>query len=83
MNLKPKQMAWVEAAAAAGYPAGSVIGYPEIDAICASMGGVTRPWWLINNKNYRAGRGKFLVPDSAAALSAAPAPAVAAEGAAG
>ena len=71
MNLKPKQKAWVDAATAAGYPAGSVVGYPEIDAICASMGGVTRPWWLINNKNYRAGRGKFLVPDCAAPLAVA------------
>ena len=62
MIFKPKQKAWVEAAAAAGYSAGSVIGYPEIDAVCASMGGVTRPWWLINNSDYRAGRGQFRIP---------------------
>jgi len=84
MIFKPKQRAWVEAAAAAGFPAGAVVGYPEIDAICASMGGVTRPWWLINNKEFRADRGKFMIPVEGApavpvvAAPAAPAAAVAA-----
>ena len=63
MNFKPKQKAWVDAAAAAGYPAGAIVGYPEIDAVCESMGGVTRPWWMINNPDYRAGRGKFRIPE--------------------
>ena len=62
MIFKPKQKAWVEGAAAAGFPAGTVVGYAEIDSICESMGGVTRPWWLINDKNFRAGRGKFMIP---------------------
>jgi len=73
MIFKPKQKAWVEAAATAGFPAGSVVGYPEIDNICASMGGVTRPWWLINNADFRAGRGKFMIPhEGAPAVAAAP-----------
>jgi MoxR-like ATPase len=62
MIFKPKQKAWVEAAIAAGFPAGSVVGYTEIDAVCAAMGGVTRPWWIINNPEFRAGRGKFMIP---------------------
>ena len=62
MIFKPKQKAWVDAAAAMGFPAGSVVGYPEIDSVCESMGGVTRPWWLINDANFRAGRGKFMIP---------------------
>jgi MoxR-like ATPase len=62
MIFKPKQKAWVDAAAVAGYPAGTVVGYPEIDHICDSMGGVTRPWWIINNAEFRAGRGKFMIP---------------------
>ena len=69
MIFKPKQKAWVEAAVAAGFPAGSVVGYTEIDAVCATMGGVTRPWWIINNPDFRAGRGKFMIPvEGAAAL---------------
>jgi MoxR-like ATPase len=62
MIFKPKQKAWVEAASAAGFPAGAVVGYPEIDAVCAAMGGVTRPWWLINDPYFRADRGKFMIP---------------------
>ena len=62
MIFKPKQRAWVEAASAAGFPAGAVVGYPEIDAVCAAMGGVTRPWWLINDAAFRADRGKFMIP---------------------
>ena len=38
MIFKAKQKAWVDAAAAAGFPAGSVVGYTEIDSICESMG---------------------------------------------
>ena len=73
MIFKPKQKAWVEAAAAAGHPAGSVVGYPEIDAVCESMGGATRPWWLINNSDFRAGRGKFMIPhEGAPTVAAAP-----------
>lgn len=71
MILKPKQEAWVRAAELAGFPAGSIVGYPEIDAICESMGGATRPWWMINDKAHRAGRGKFCIP-SAEASEAAP-----------
>ena len=63
MIFKPKQKAWVEAAAAMGFPAGSVVGYPEIDSICASIGGVTRPWWMINDAVHRAGRGQFRIPE--------------------
>jgi hypothetical protein len=66
MIFKPKQRAWVDGAAAAGFPAGTVIGYAEIDSICESMGGVTRPWWLINDANFRAGRGKFMIPEEGA-----------------
>jgi len=62
--LKPKQKAWVDAATAAGFPAGSIVGYPDIDAICESMGGVTRPWWMINDKSHRAERGKFRIPSA-------------------
>ena len=62
--FKPKQLAWLAAAETAGFPAGSVVGYPEIDAVCESLGGVTRPWWMINDASFRAGRGKFLIPDS-------------------
>ena len=61
--FKPKQLAWLQAAANLGFPAGSVVGYAEIDSNCESLGGVTRPWWMINDKDYRAGRGKFLIPD--------------------
>ena len=71
MILKPKQEAWVRAAELAGFPTGSIVGYPDIDAICESMGGVTRPWWMINDKAHRAGRGKFRIP-SAEASEAAP-----------
>ncbi len=79
MIFKPKQKAWVEAAAAAGFPAGSIVGYPEIDAVCASMGGVTRPWWLINNTDFRADRGKFTIPvEGAASVPVVAAPAAAA-----
>jgi MoxR-like ATPase len=79
MIFKPNQRAWVEAAAAAGFPAGSVVGYPEIDAVCVSMGGVTRPWWLINNTDFRANRGKFLIPvEGAASVPVVAAPAAAA-----
>ncbi len=70
MIFKPKQKAWVEAAAAAGYPAGSIVGYPEIDAVCAAMGGVTRPWWLINDAYFRADRGKFMIPVEGAPTTA-------------
>ena len=66
MTFKPKQRAWIEAAAAAGYPAGSIVGYPEIDAVCESLGGVTRPWWMINNADHRAGRGQFRIPEEGA-----------------
>ena len=62
MMFKPKQKAWVDAAAAMGFPQGSVVGYPEIDSVCDSLGGVTRPWWIINNTDFRAGRGKFMIP---------------------
>jgi MoxR-like ATPase len=62
MIFKPKQKAWIDAAAAMGFPQGSVVGYPEIDSVCDSMGGVTRPWWIINNTDFRAGRGKFMIP---------------------
>ena len=72
MIFKEKQRAWVDAAAALGHPAGSVVGYPEIDAICESMGGVTRPWWLINDKSFRAGRGRFTIPVEGAPSTAAP-----------
>ena len=71
MMFKPKQKAWVDAAAAAGHPAGSIVGYPEIDAVCEAMGGVTRPWWLINNSDFRAGRGKFMIPQEGAPAAAA------------
>ena len=74
MMFKPKQKAWVDAAAAAGFPAGSVVGYPEIDSICESMGGVTRPWWIINNKEFRAGRGQFMIPTEGAPTVPAAAP---------
>ena len=70
MIFKAKQKAWVDAAAAAGFPAGSVVGYTEIDSICESMGGATRPWWLINDKAFRAGRGKFMIPQEGAATVA-------------
>jgi MoxR-like ATPase len=73
MIFKPKQRAWVEAASAAGFPAGAVVGYPEIDAVCAAMGGVTRPWWLINDAAFRADRGKFMIPvEGAPAAPVAP-----------
>ena len=72
MIFKEKQRAWVDAAAALGHPAGSVVGYPEIDAICESMGGVTRPWWLINDKSFRAGRGRFTIPVEGAPSTASP-----------
>ena len=79
MIFKEKQRAWIEAAAALGHPAGSVVGYPEIDAICESMGGVTRPWWMINNKSFRAGRGQFAIPiegaPSVPSVGVAPTPA--------
>ena len=79
MIFKEKQRAWVDAAAALGHPAGSVVGYPEIDAICESMGGATRPWWIINDKTFRAGRGRFTIPVEGAAATPAPsAPTVAA-----
>jgi len=79
MIFKPKQKAWVEAAVAAGFPAGSVVGYTEIDAVCATMGGVTRPWWIINNPDFRAGRGKFMIPvEGAASVPVVAAPAAAA-----
>ena len=79
MTFKPKQKAWVEAAAAAGFPAGSVVGYPEIDTVCAAMGGVTRPWWLINNSDFRADRGKFMIPvEGAPTVPVAAAPVAAA-----
>ena len=72
MIFKPKQKAWVDAAATLGFPAGTVVGYPEIDSICESMGGVTRPWWIINDANFRAGRGKFMIPaEGAPSLSQA------------
>jgi hypothetical protein len=74
MIFKPKQKAWVEAAAAMGFPAGSVVGYPEIDSICESMGGATRPWWMINDAAHRAGRGQFRIPEEGATVAAAPAP---------
>ena len=67
MNFKPKQKAWVDAANAAGFPAGSIVGYPEIDIVCEAMGGVTRPWWIINNTEFRAGRGQFMIPVEGAA----------------
>ena len=73
MIFKPKQKAWVDAAAAAGHPAGAIVGYPEIDAVCETMGGVTRPWWMINNPDYRAGRGKFRIPEEGAPASSVPA----------
>ena len=76
MMFKPKQKAWVDAAAAMGFPAGSVVGYPEIDSVCESMGGATRPWWIINNKDFRAGRGKFMIPVEGAPVVPAAAPAV-------
>jgi hypothetical protein len=72
MQFKPKQRAWVDAAAVAGYPAGTVVGYPEIDHVCHSMGGVTRPWWIINNTDFRAGRGKFMIPVEGAPSVVAP-----------
>ena len=72
MIFKEKQRAWVDAAAALGHPAGSVVGYPEIDDICESMGGVTRPWWLINDKSFRAGRGRFTIPVEGAPSAALP-----------
>jgi hypothetical protein len=81
MIFKPKQKAWVEAAAAMGFPAGSVVGYPEIDSICESMGGATRPWWMINDTTHRAGRGQFRIPEegvspaSTQRQASAPAPA--------
>ena len=78
MIFKPNQKAWVEAAAALGYPAGAIVGYPEIDTVCASIGGVTRPWWIINNADFRAGRGKFRIPEEGAPNTVAAAPAVAA-----
>lgn len=56
---KPAQDEFLRAAEKAGHPAGSILGYPEIDAI---VGSGTRPWWLINAKEHRAGRGKFLLP---------------------
>ena len=74
MMFKPKQKAWVDAAAAMGFPAGSVVGYPEIDSVCESMGGATRPWWIINNADFRAGRGKFMIPAEGAPVVPAAAP---------
>jgi len=56
---KPKQDAFLRAAEAAGFGAGSSIGYAEIDSI---VGDATRPWWLINAIEHRAGRGKFELP---------------------
>ncbi len=81
MILKPKQEAWVRAAELAGFPAGSIVGYPDIDAICESMGGVTRPWWMINDKAHRAGRGKFRIPSAEASEAAPIAPPVPVEAA--
>jgi MoxR-like ATPase len=79
MIFKPKQKAWIDAAAAAGFPAGTVVGYPEIDAVCDTMGGVTRPWWIINNAEFRAGRGKFMIPvEGAPAVPVVAAPVAAA-----
>ena len=78
MMFKPKQKAWIDAAAAMGFPEGSVVGYPEIDSVCESMGGATRPWWIINNADFRAGRGKFMIPVEGAPVVPAAAPVVAA-----
>lgn len=78
MMFKPKQKAWIDAAAAMGFPEGSVVGYPEIDSVCESMGGATRPWWIINNADFRAGRGKFMIPVEGAPIVPAAAPVVAA-----
>jgi len=76
MIFKPKQKAWVDAAAAMGFPQGSVVGYPEIDSVCDSMGGMTRPWWIINNADFRAGRGQFMIPVEGAPVVPTAAPAV-------
>jgi MoxR-like ATPase len=69
---KPKQDAFLRAADAAGFPAGSIVGYAEIDSI---VGDATRPWWLINAVEHRAGRGKFLLPAIGGAVAPAPKPA--------
>jgi MoxR-like ATPase len=69
---KPKQDEFLRAAEAAGFPAGSIVGYAEIDSI---IGDSTRPWWLINAVEHRAGRGKFELPAIGGAVAAAaPAP---------
>jgi MoxR-like ATPase len=65
---KPKQDDFLRAAEAAGYSAGSVLGYAEIDAI---IGDATRPWWLINSIEHRAGRGKFELPAIGATVAPA------------
>lgn len=65
---KPKQDDFLRAAEAAGYPAGSVLGYAEIDAI---IGDATRPWWLINSIEHRAGRGQFELPAIGATVAPA------------
>ena len=47
---------------------GEVIGYPEINDLMERFG-VKKPWWLINDIAYRAGRGKFRVPSDGLSLN--------------
>lgn len=69
---KPKQDEFLKKAEKAGFPAGSVVGYAEIDSIIGSNG--TRPWWLINAPEHREGRGTFRLPTVGVAfVSGAPA----------
>lgn len=61
-EYKPKEVAFLNHAYAAGYKPGHPLNYKMIDALIGADG--TRPWWLINDKAFRGGRGIFILPDA-------------------
>lgn len=80
--FKIKELEWMAIAAEEGFARGSVITTAEIETLGekhfppTASGNIVKPWWLINNLNYRAGRGEFRIPaegDPAAVPVAKPA----------
>ena len=60
---KPIQDQFLTEAAAAGFPAGSIIDYKNIDAIVSASSVLSgRPWWLVRPAEHRAGRAKWKLP---------------------
>ena len=68
MSSKALKPAQAEFADLALREYGEVIGYPEINDLMERFG-VKKPWWLINDTAYRAGRGKFRVPSDGLSLN--------------